>query len=60
MGWTGQTDADVVDSLKAAGEGHFRVLIDQFMPLDAVVEAHRYVAERSGLGKVILEPAKPA
>lgn len=58
MGWTGQTDADLNDSLKAAAEGRFRVLIDRVMPLSAAVEAHRYVADRGGLGKVILDPTK--
>ena len=56
MGWTGQTDADVNDSLKAASEGRFRVLIDRVMPLGEAAEAHRIVGGREGLGKVILEP----
>jgi NADPH:quinone reductase len=56
MGWTGQTDADVNDSLKAASEGRFRVLIDRVMPLAEAAEAHRIVGGREGLGKVILEP----
>jgi len=56
MGWTGQSDADVVDSLKAAAEGRLRVLIDRVMPLADAVEAHRIVAARDGLGKVILQP----
>lgn len=60
MGWTGQTNADLNDSLKAAAEGRFRVLIDRVMPLSAAAEAHRYVAERGGLGKVILDPTKLA
>jgi NADPH:quinone reductase len=57
MGWTGQSDADVNDSLKAAGEGRFRVLVDRVMPLAQAVEAHRLVAERSSIGKVILQPS---
>jgi NADPH:quinone reductase len=56
MGWTGQTDADVNDSLKAASEGRFRVLIDRVLPLAEAAEAHRIVGGREGLGKVILEP----
>jgi NADPH:quinone reductase len=60
MGWTGQTDADVNDSLKAASEGRFKVLIDRVMPLAEAVEAHRIAEGRAGLGKVILQPsAKP-
>jgi NADPH:quinone reductase len=57
MGWTGQTDADVNDSLKAASEGRFRVLIDRVMPLAEAVEAHRLVGARDGIGKVILQPS---
>jgi NADPH:quinone reductase-like Zn-dependent oxidoreductase len=57
MGWTGQTDADVNDSLRAAGEGRFRVLMDRIMPLAEAVEAHRIVAARDGIGKVILQPS---
>jgi NADPH:quinone reductase-like Zn-dependent oxidoreductase len=56
MGWTGQTGADVNDSLAAAAAGRFRVLLDRLMPLAEAVEAHRVVAARGGLGKVILQP----
>jgi NADPH:quinone reductase len=56
MGWTGQSDADVDDSLAAAAAGRMHVLIDRIMPLAAAAEAHRIVAERGGLGKVILHP----
>jgi len=57
MGWTGQSDADVNDSLKAAAEGRFRVLIDRIMPLAEAAEAHRLVGGRLGLGKVVLQPS---
>ena len=57
MGWTGQSDADVNDSLKAAAEGRFRVLVDRVVPLAQAAEAHRLVAERSSIGKVILQPS---
>jgi NADPH:quinone reductase len=57
MGWTGQSDEYVVDSLRASAEGRLRVLIDRVMPLAEAVEAHRIVAARDGLGKVILRPA---
>ncbi|HZT52338.1 MAG TPA: zinc-binding dehydrogenase [Stellaceae bacterium] len=60
MGWTGQSDADLNDSLKAAADGRYRVLIDRIMPLSAAAEAHYYVAARSGLGKVILDPTRLA
>ncbi len=55
MGWTGQTDDDVNATLKAAAEGRFKVLIDKVLPLSEAAQAHRIVAERSGLGKVVLE-----
>ena len=57
MGWTGQSDADMNDSLKAASEGRLRVLVDRVMPLAQAVEAHHIVADRAGLGKVILQPS---
>ncbi len=56
MGWTGQSDADMNESLKAAGEGRLRVLVDRILPLAQAAEAHRIVAERGGLGKVVLQP----
>ena len=56
MGWTGQSDAVVDDSLKMAAERRFDVLIERVMPLAQAAEAHRLVAERTALGKVILEP----
>jgi NADPH:quinone reductase-like Zn-dependent oxidoreductase len=55
-GWTGQSAADVNESLKAAAAGRFKVLIDRLMPLAAAAEAHRLVDARSGLGKVVLLP----
>ncbi len=56
MGWTGQTAADMNDSLAAAAAGRFQVLVDRIMPLAEAVEAHHIVAARGGLGKVILQP----
>ena len=46
MGWTGQSDADMNDSLKAASEGRLRVLLDRVMPLAQAVEAHHIVTDR--------------
>ena len=57
MGWTGQSDADMNESLKAAAEGHVRVLVDRILPLAEAAEGHRIVAERGGLGKVVLQPS---
>lgn len=56
IGSTLHTDADVELSLKVAAEGHLDVLIDQVLPLADAAAAHRLVAERSGVGKVVLKP----
>ena len=47
---------DLDAALQAAAEGRFRVLLDQVLPLERAVEAHRLVAERGGTGKVVLQP----
>ena len=43
-------------ALKLAGERTFKTLIDRVMPLSEAATAHRIVADRGGLGKVILDP----
>src|SRR6267154_77434 len=48
--------ADVELALSAAAVGRYRVLIDRILPLADAANAHRLVDERSGLGKVILQP----
>jgi NADPH:quinone reductase-like Zn-dependent oxidoreductase len=50
------TPADLDLSLRAAREGRYRVLIDRVVPLADAVQAHRAVAERSGVGKIVLCP----
>jgi NADPH:quinone reductase-like Zn-dependent oxidoreductase len=50
------THEDVELALRAAAEGRYRVLIDRVLPLADAARAHRLVAERSGIGKVILQP----
>jgi NADPH:quinone reductase-like Zn-dependent oxidoreductase len=40
----------------SAGEGVVRTLIDRVMPLSQAAEAHRRVAARAGIGKVVLDP----
>jgi NADPH:quinone reductase-like Zn-dependent oxidoreductase len=47
---------DVELALSAAAKGRYRVLIDRILPLAEAAKAHRLVAERSGIGKVILQP----
>ncbi len=56
MGSLGYTSADVTASLAAAAAGQFGVLIDLVMPLAQAAAAHVRVAEREGVGKVILSP----
>jgi NADPH:quinone reductase len=60
MGWTGQSDADMNEALAAAAAGRFRGLVDRAMPLAEAAEAHRIVAARGGLGKVVLLPRAQA
>ncbi len=56
IGSTIHTDADVELSLKVAAEGHLDVLIDQVLPLADAAAAHRLVAGRGGVGKIVLKP----
>jgi NADPH:quinone reductase len=57
LGSTGQvTPDDLTLTLQAAAEGRHRVLVDRVLPLAEAPEAHRIVAARSGIGKVVLEP----
>lgn len=56
MGSLGFTHADVVASLQAAAEGRLNVLIDAVLPLSEAGEAHRRVAGREGVGKIVLSP----
>jgi NADPH:quinone reductase-like Zn-dependent oxidoreductase len=56
MGSLGFTHEDVVASLEAAAAGRLKVLIDKVMPLSEAAEAHRRVAAREGIGKIVLSP----
>ena len=57
IGSTGRiTPEDLTLTLQAAAEGQHRVLIDRVLPLSAAVQAHRIVADRSGTGKIVLQP----
>jgi NADPH2:quinone reductase len=57
IGSTGQvTPDDLTATLRAAAEGRHRVLVDRVLPLSEAALAHRIVAERSGTGKIILQP----
>lgn len=50
------TNADIELSLNAAEQGHLDVLIDKALPLADAAAAHRLVAGRTGIGKVVLKP----
>jgi NADPH:quinone reductase-like Zn-dependent oxidoreductase len=50
------TADDLAQCLRAAAEGRHRVLVDRALPLADAALAHRIVAERSGTGKVVLQP----
>ena len=56
FGSTQQSEVDIDMCLKAAAEGRFELAIDRIMPLSQAAQAHRLVAERAGLGKVLLVP----
>ncbi len=57
VGSFGRIDpADVRASLEAAAHGRYKVIIDRVLPLSRAAEAHRIVADRTALGKVILTP----
>ena len=57
IGSTGHvTPNDLTLTLDAAAQGRHRVLIDRVLPLADAALAHRIVADRSGTGKVVLQP----
>jgi len=39
-----------------AGQGGIKTIIDRVFPLSQAAQAHRHVAERTGVGKVLLDP----
>ncbi len=57
IGSVGRISSEDLDlCLRAAAEGRYRVLIDRVLPLADAGLAHRIVAERSGIGKIVLQP----
>jgi NADPH2:quinone reductase len=50
------TEENVEPSLRLAAEGQFKLLIDQVLPLSQAAHAHRIAEERSGIGKILLDP----
>src|SRR2546422_4152058 len=57
IGSVGRITADDLKlTLEAAAEGRYRVLVDRVLPLSEAALAHRIVQDRSGIGKVMLQP----
>ena len=56
LGGLGSTPADLRDSLDAAVSGKLRIAMDCVLPLREAAQAHRRVADRSGIGKIVLDP----
>lgn len=57
IGSVGQITSDDLElALEAAAEGRHRVLVHRVLPLAEAVLAHRIVDDRSGTGKVVLQP----
>ena len=50
------TAEDLKLTLAWAAEGRYRVLVDRVLPLAEAAHAHRIVEDRSGIGKVMLQP----
>jgi NADPH:quinone reductase-like Zn-dependent oxidoreductase len=44
------------DAFVRAGKGGVKTIIDRAFPLSQAAEAHRRVAVRAGVGKVLLDP----
>jgi NADPH2:quinone reductase len=56
IGSTTQAPEDIERSLTAAAEGRLHVIVDRLLPLSQAVLAHHIVADRTGTGKVVLQP----
>ena len=41
--------------LRLAGKGIFKAVIDRILPMEKVADAHRAIAERAQIGKILLE-----
>ena len=56
FGATGNTDANVEDTLLLAAEGKLRAKIEKIYPLSEAAEAHRHIEAGVPLGKIVLDP----
>lgn len=48
--------AELLDMMQFFSSGQLRPVIDRVLPLEAAVEAHRAIEERSQFGKIVLKP----
>jgi NADPH:quinone reductase-like Zn-dependent oxidoreductase len=58
MGATGERPEDFDIALQAAADGRFKALIECVLPLSQAARAHELVADRSVIGKVVLDPTR--
>jgi NADPH:quinone reductase-like Zn-dependent oxidoreductase len=58
IGSTGELPADLDMSLAAAAAGRFKALVECVLPLAEAQRAHALVADRSVIGKVVLDPTQ--
>ena len=58
LGATGEMPTDLATALEAAAAGQYKVLIDRVLPLSQAALAHEIVTQRSGVGKVLLDPTR--
>lgn len=56
LGSLGSRPEDVTASLQAAADGKLTALIEDILPLESAADAHDRVAQRDGIGKLILSP----
>ena len=56
FGATGNTDANVEDTLLLAAESKLRAKIEKIYPLSEAAEAHRHIEAGVPLGKIVLDP----
>jgi len=56
IGGTGNTDANVHDTIAAAAAGRLRAKIERVLPLSQAAEAHRIMETTMPAGKIVLDP----
>jgi NADPH:quinone reductase-like Zn-dependent oxidoreductase len=56
MGGTGNTKANVIDTLLLAEAGRLRSRVENILPLSQAAEGHRIIESGIPLGKIVLDP----